>query len=90
MIPHPTENVNRIAGIGRTPTEEQACDWLAAISAIDAAYVADRRALKSRYPGRPATWPAEALKEADAIQARFDEAIDHLFESCERGEEVAL
>ena len=81
MIPHPTENVNRIAGIGRTPTEEQACDWLAAISAIDAAYVADRRALKSRYPGRPATWPAEARREAEAIQDRYDAALDALWTS---------
>ena len=78
MIPHPTENVNRIAGIGRTPTEEQACDWLAAISAIDAAYVADRRALKSRYPGRPATWPAEARREAEAIEARREHALEQL------------
>jgi hypothetical protein len=78
MIPHPTENVNRIAGIGRTPTEEQACDWLAAISAIDAAYVADRRALKSRYPGLPATWPAEARREAEAIEARRERALEQL------------
>ena len=81
MIPHPTENVNRIAGIGRTPTEEQACDWLAAISAIDAAYVADRRALKSRYPGRPATWPAEAHRDAQAIQDRYSAALDALWTS---------
>ena len=78
MIPHPTENVNRIAGIGRTPTEEQACDWLAAISAIDAAYVADRRALKSRYPGRPATWPAGQGSEAEAIEARRERALEQL------------
>ena len=85
MIPHPTENVNRIAGIGRTPTEEQACDWLAAISAIDASFTADCAALKARYPGKRGAWPPEAVKEAYAIQARFDEAIDELLNA---GQEV--
>ena len=58
-----------------------------ALDAINAAFVADCADLKARYPGKRSKWPPEALKDADAIQARFDEAIDHLFESCS-GQEV--
>ena len=60
-------------------------DFLSALHAIDAEFRADCAALKARYPGKRGAWPPEAVKEAYAIQARFDEAIDELLNA---GQEV--
>lgn len=81
---------NHPAPVNPPPRPLTVDEYLAALAAINASFTADCATLKARYPGKRSKWPPEALKEADAIQARFDEAIDHLFESCERGEEVAL
>lgn len=59
-----------------------------ALDAINATFTADCADLKARYPGKRSKWPPEALKEADAIQARFDEAIDTLFDAIRAGQEV--
>jgi hypothetical protein len=58
-------------------------------TAINASFTADCAALKARYPGKRSKWPPEALKEADAIQARFDDAMDTLFEAMPIQERVA-
>ena len=57
-----------------------AADFLSALHAIDAEFRADLASIKARY-GRPSRWPAEAHRDAQAIQDRYDAALDALWTS---------
>lgn len=76
---------NHPAPVNPPPRPLTVDEYLAALAAIDASFTADCAALKARYPGKRGAWPPEAVKEAYAIQARFDEAIDELLNA---GQEV--
>ena len=76
---------NHPAPVNPPPRPLTVDEYLAALAAIDASFTADCAALKARYPGKRGALPPEAVKEAYAIQARFDEAIDELLNA---GQEV--
>lgn len=76
---------NHPAPVNPPPRPLTVDEYLAALAAINASFTADCAALKARYPGKRGAWPPEAVKEAYAIQARFDEAIDELLNA---GQEV--
>lgn len=80
---------NHPAPVNPPPRPLTVDEYLAALAAINASFTADCAALKARYPGKRSKWPPEALKEADAIQARLDDAMDTLFEAMPIQERVA-
>lgn len=63
-----------------------AADFLSALHAIDAIYVADRAVLKAHY-GRPSRWNDEARRMNADIEARREAAIVEL-EAAYNGQEV--
>jgi hypothetical protein len=65
-------------GYSERVTAMSAEQYLDGLQAIDDAYVADRTALKARWPGRPSRWPAEAKRAEADIEDRRQAALDAL------------